>query len=213
MIKLRRFVFNLFAENTYIIWDDKTYESMIIDPGCSNSVEEKIINDFIISNNLKIKYLINTHCHIDHILGNAFIKSKYKPEFFAPEEDDFLIDLMLDQSRYFGIEMKLSPHPDEFLKESTQLSISDSSVNPIFTPGHSPGGYCLYFSSENFCITGDVLFRESIGRTDLWGGDYDTLITSIETKLLTLPESVKIFPGHGVESIIEYEKTYNPYLV
>lgn len=212
MISIKTFVFNLFSENSFIVWDNESNESIILDPGCSNTSEESAVDNFILQNNLKVKYLINTHCHIDHILGNAYIKQKYHPEFLAPEEDVFLLEMMLDQAGYFGINAKSSPHPDKFLKEDLLLYLGDSKIDLLFTPGHSPGGYCLYFSKESFCITGDVLFKESIGRTDLWGGDYDTLINSINSKLLILPASVKIFPGHGEDSTIGYEKNHNPFL-
>jgi hydroxyacylglutathione hydrolase len=213
MIRIKKFDFNIFSENTYLVWTEESRECIIVDPGCSNSYEENVINTFISNEKLQVKYLLNTHCHIDHIIGNAFIKSIYNPEFLAPEEDVFLLDLLPDQSMKFGFEPKTSPKPDKYLKEGIALSLSASTINPLFTPGHSPGGYCLYFPVEKFCITGDVLFKESIGRTDLWGGNYDELIDSIEKKLFLLPDSVIIYPGHGDSSSIGYEKTHNPFLV
>lgn len=212
MIRIEKKILNMFGENTYLIWDDITKDTVLFDPGCSDNDEEKHLDDFISKNDLKIRYLINTHCHIDHILGNSFVKSKYNPEFLAAEEDVFLLDLMLVQAESFGLKMKKSPFPDRFLKEGESVFLSDSEIIPLFTPGHSPGGYCFYFKNEGFCITGDVLFREGLGRTDLWGGDYDALIDSIETKLFTLPGDVKIYPGHGESSTIEYEKNNNPFL-
>lgn len=212
MIKLHKLIFNLFGENTYILWDEQSKECTVIDPGCSNREEEIEFDNFITGNNLNLKYLINTHCHIDHILGNAYIKNKYNPEFLAPEEDVFLLNMMMEQAGYFGVNTKPSPLPDRYLKEELKLSLADIEISLLFTPGHSPGGYCLYFPLAKICISGDVLFRESIGRTDLWGGDYDTLVNSIQNKLFTLPDDVNIYPGHGESTTISYEKHSNPFL-
>jgi glyoxylase-like metal-dependent hydrolase (beta-lactamase superfamily II) len=212
MIKLKRFIFNPFDENTYLIWEENSKETIIIDPGCSDSVEEKELKDFISQNKLIPKYLINTHCHIDHILGNAFVKSEFNVEFIACEEDVFLLDLMQQQASMFSLAVKKSPQPDKYLSEDLKLEFQDIKVKFLFTPGHTPGEYCIYFPNANFCITGDVLFKEAIGRTDLWKGDYDTLIASIQDKLLALPDDVIIYPGHGDESTIGYEKKNNPFL-
>lgn len=212
MIKLQKFVFNPFGENTYILWEDQSKECMVLDPGCFNNSEENELDNFVSKNQLQVKYLINTHCHIDHILGNAYVKSKYNPEFLAPEEDIFLLNMMMEQAGYFGVKTKPSPLPDRYLKEELKLSLADNEIKLLFTPGHSPGGYCLYFPQSKICITGDVLFRESIGRTDLWGGDYDTLINSIQHKIISLPEDVIIYPGHDESSTIGYEKLHNPFL-
>jgi len=212
MIKIKNFTFNLFAENTLVVWDDKTLESAIIDPGNSNSVEEKILEEFISSKKLKVKYLINTHCHIDHILGCRFVKEKYNPVYLAPELDLPLLKNAQKQADAFDIKMEDPPLPDQFINEETIIKLGDSVGKFIFTPGHSPGEFCIYFKEEKLCITGDVLFNEGIGRTDLWGGDYKTLIDSIESKLFKLPDDVKIYPGHGETSTIGHEKFNNPFL-
>lgn len=212
MLKIETFIFNVFSENTYLVWDDITREALIIDPGCRDDQEGNEISLFISSNSLKLIYLLNTHCHIDHILGNAFIKETCNPKFLAGEEDLFLLELMTHQAERFGIEMKKSPLPDSFLKEGENLKFAGQEIEPIFTPGHSPGGYCLYFRQSGFCITGDVLFNEGIGRTDLWGGDYDTLINSIVKKLFFLPDETVIYAGHGSNSTIGHEKKDNPFI-
>ncbi|MGE5499426.1 MAG: MBL fold metallo-hydrolase [Syntrophothermus sp.] len=212
MLKTETFVLNAFLENTFIIWDDIQKEAVIIDPGCSNSAEEKLIGGFIKDNGLKLKYLFNTHCHIDHILGNSFIKSEFNPEFLAGEEDVFLLELMEHQARNYGMQMKKSPVPDSFFSDNQSLYLAGHEIVPIFTPGHSPGEFSLYFKGNNFCVTGDVLFQEGIGRTDLWGGDYDKLIESIENRLFSLPDDTIIYPGHGSSSTILHEKTNNPFL-
>ncbi|MBK7106613.1 MAG: MBL fold metallo-hydrolase [Ignavibacteriae bacterium] len=211
MIELKKFVFNPFQENTYLVWDKISNETIIVDPGCYTNKEEESLSKFIDENNLQIKYLINTHCHIDHILGNAFVKEKYKCEFFAPELDLPLLNKLSDQAKMFGISAKKSPHPDNFITENLVLKIGESTFSFLFTPGHTPGEYCILFET-NICISGDVLFLEGIGRTDLWGGDYKTLINSIETKLFTLDNATKVFPGHGDSTTIGFEKLNNPFL-
>lgn len=213
MVKVKVFTFNLFSENTIVLWEDETKEAAIIDPGTSTSDEEYILSDFISSNNLNIKYLINTHCHIDHILGCKFVKEKYCPVYYAPEKDIPLLEHAQQQAQMFDIILEEPPKPDRLIDETTEISLGNSKLKFLFTPGHTPGEFCIYLEKEKICITGDVLFNESIGRTDLWGGDYNTLIESIEKKLLQLPDDVVIYPGHGVSSTIGYEKLINPFLV
>jgi len=213
MIKVHRFVFNPFFENTYIVWDDNSKETIVIDPGCSNKHEKKLLANFIDNNGLVPKFIINTHCHIDHILGNLFVKENYNPVLLMPEKDIFLLDIMKEQANYFGIKYEQSPLSDEFLSEDKILKLGNCDVKFLFTPGHTLGEYCVYLESEKICFTGDVLFKGSIGRTDLWGGDYEILMNSIKTKLLTLPDDVIIFPGHEDESSIGNEKQFNSYLM
>jgi hydroxyacylglutathione hydrolase len=158
MIQIKRFVFSGFAENTFILWDDFSKEAAIVDPGCVDLNEEAELDNFILKNDLNIKYLINTHCHIDHIFGNAHVMKKYSPRFLAPEEDLPLLKKAVEQGKMFGVDVKLSPDPDEFITESTKIKIGDISPKFIFTPGHTPGEYSIYFPEDEFCITGDVLF-------------------------------------------------------
>ncbi len=213
MVNVNVFTFNAFSENTILLWDDITFEAAVVDPGTSTEDEEKELSNFISLKNLKIKYLINTHCHIDHILGCMFIKEKYNPVYYAPEKDLPLLNHAQQQAQMFGIQFENPPKPDKLISEIDELSLGDSKLKFIFTPGHTPGEFCIYLEKEKICITGDVLFNESIGRTDLWGGDYDILISSIENKLLTLPDEVVIYPGHGESSTIGYEKQNNPFIV
>jgi len=213
MIKIETFVFNLFAVNTFVVWDEETKEAAVIDPGTSGLAEEELLDDYITKNNLKIKYLINTHCHIDHILGCKFVKEKYNPQFLVPEKDVQLFQNAQVQASAFGVEFKEPPKPDGFITEEEELQLGKTNIKFLFTPGHTPGEYCIYLEEEKICITGDVLFKEGIGRTDLWGGDYNRLIRSIETKLFTLPGDVTIYPGHGEPSTISHEIKSNPFLV
>lgn len=211
MLQIKRFIFNPFLENTYIVFDDITRDSTIIDPGCYDKSEEELLSKFIIENKLSIKYLINTHCHIDHILGNAFVKNNYDCTFYAPEKDLFLLNSLNEQSLIFGLKAEKSPLPDFYITEESTINIGNSEVKFLYTPGHTPGEYSLYFENEKICFTGDVLFNKSIGRTDLDGGDYDTLINSITTKLFVLPDDVTIYPGHEEKSSIGEEKRNNPF--
>jgi glyoxylase-like metal-dependent hydrolase (beta-lactamase superfamily II) len=213
MIKVKVFTFNIFSENTFILWDDERKEAAIVDPGMSSRAEEIILEDFVSSNELSIKFMINTHCHIDHILGCKFIKEKYNSTYYVPEKDLILIENAQQQAEMFGLTLELPPLPDKYIDEKAELTLGKSKITFLFTPGHTAGEYCLYLENEKICLTGDVLFKEGIGRTDLWGGNYDVLINSIETKLFTLPDDVTICPGHGDISTIGYEKQYNPFLV
>ena len=212
MIQIQKFTFNLFSENTFVLWDDESKESAIVDPGCNDSDEEFELGSFIRDNSLKVKYLINTHCHIDHILGCEFVKKKYNPIYFAPELDLPLIENAKMQASFVGMDFSTSIKPDEFLSEEKKLSLGKSELIFLFTPGHTPGEFCIYIPEIKSCITGDVLFNESIGRTDLWGGNYDKLMESINNKLLTLPVETIIYPGHGESSTIGSEKKFNPFL-
>ena len=212
MLKLQRFVFNPFYENTYLIWDNKSKDAAIIDCGCYDLHEQRVIDDFIEENHLLIKYLINTHLHIDHVFGNKYIKEKYNPVFMAPAEDMPLLDLMLDMAMEYHVVLAVSPLPDKKININENLILGESIGKFLFTPGHTPGEVCLYFEKEKICFTGDVLFKESIGRTDLWRGDSSTLIESIRTQLLTLPDDVTIYPGHESFSTIGFEKKNNRFL-
>lgn len=212
MILINRFIVNPFMENTYIINDEETKESAVIDPGCIDSYESMQLEKFISENKLIVKYLINTHCHIDHILGCKFIKEKYNPVFLVPEKDMPLLNNAERQALTFGINMDPPPKPDNFITENLKINFGETEIKFLFTPGHTPGEYCLLLEKEKICISGDVLFNGSIGRTDLWGGDYNALINSITTKLLTLPDDFTVYPGHGESTTIGKEKRENPFL-
>jgi len=212
-MKIKKFTFNSFMENTYVVWDEQSCEAAVIDPGMNDEPEESEIASFIKENSLDIKYLINTHCHIDHILGCRFVKEKYNPIYYIPEKDLPLYNSAEQQAEMFDITMDKLPKIDKYLTEDRNIYLGDQEIQCLFTPGHSPGEFCLLVKESKFCITGDVLFRESIGRTDLYGGNYNTLIDSIKTKLFILPDEIVIYPGHGDESTIGYEKLHNPFLV
>ncbi|MEW5841637.1 MAG: MBL fold metallo-hydrolase [Bacteroidota bacterium] len=211
MLKIQKFVFNPFSENTYIVWDDNSKNGAVIDPGCYDDGEREAVDNFIRSNSLNLKFLINTHCHIDHIFGNAYIKKNYDVKFLAPEKDVPLLDMMMNVAKMYAVELVPSPQPDELIFDEQKFLLGNTEGKFLFTPGHSPGEVCLYFERDKICFTGDVLFNKNIGRTDLPGGSYDTLIDSIENKLFTLPYDVTIYPGHGATSTIGDEKKNNPF--
>lgn len=211
-LETKKFVFSPFMENTYVIWNSETKTGAVIDPGCSDDSERTKLENFIKQNGIKLNFLINTHCHIDHIFGNAFIKNNFDVKFLAPEEDVFLLDKAVEQAEMFAVTMEPSPNPDEFIYDGMSIDLDGIKNDFLFTPGHTPGEYSIYFEDDNLCITGDVLFKEGIGRTDLWGGDMETLLNSIQTRLFGLPDDTTIYPGHGDESTIGHEKTNNPFL-
>lgn len=212
MTKIKKFVFNPFLENTYVVWDDKTYEGMIIDAGCSNDDENELLNRFILSKKIVIKYLISTHCHIDHILGNKFISEKFAPVYFAPEKDLPLLQSLKQQGKMFGIQTEDSPMPNKYLSSTESLLLGKISFSFIETPGHTPGGFCIHNSENKIIFSGDVLFFESIGRTDLWGGDSTQLYDSIKSNLFSLDINTRVYPGHGEETTIGYEIENNEFI-
>lgn len=212
MMKIQKFTVNPFLENTYLIWDDKSKDAAVIDPGFYDDGEKNQFTKFVETEKLNLIYLINTHCHIDHIFGNTFVKTIFECKYMAPEQDLFMLDLMIEQAKVYGVTLTPSPKPDELITEDLNIRLGDITGRFIFTPGHSPGEYCLYFENDKVCFTGDVLFKESIGRTDLWGGNYDVLMSSIRNKLMVLPDHVAIYPGHEASSTIGYEKENNPFL-
>ncbi len=209
-MEIARFIFNAFAENTYLLFDE-TKECVIIDPGCNNDYEESSLLKFIQNNGLKPVKLINTHFHIDHVLGNHFISENFRlvPEFHA--ESMYFFDRQEDIADRYGLQYKGSLKPEQFLSEGDIISFGKTGLKVIHVPGHSRDSICLYNDDAKILISGDVLFQGSIGRTDLPGGDYDTLIEGIKTKLFTLDDSTRVFPGHGESTTIGDEKVYNPF--
>jgi hydroxyacylglutathione hydrolase len=205
------FEFNAFAENTYIIYNNNK-EAAIIDPGCSTPEECRRMADFIRSEGLKPLLLLNTHCHLDHILGNYFVCSEYGLTPLIHRNELILLQKLSEVAAFYGVNALPSPEPIRFIEEHEKITLGDIELEVIYAPGHSPGGVCFYNAKEKKLWCGDVLFRESIGRTDLPGGDYDMLENNILTKLFTLPDEVEVFPGHGIPTTIGYEKRHNPFV-
>lgn len=211
MIQIQGFVFNPFEENTYILFDE-TKECIIIDPGCFNQSEQEEIVQFIKDEELKPVRLLNTHCHIDHVFGNTFIAKKYNLPLEIHKEDLQTLHSLPQVSSLYGLGAEESIEPAKFLEEGDKVTFGNSSLDVLFTPGHSPGSICFVSHEDKFIIGGDVLFYGSIGRTDLPGGDHETLLDSIRTKLFPLDDDFVVFSGHGKETTIGYEKQNNPFL-
>lgn len=210
MIKIQSFTFNPFQENTFVLYDE-TNEALIIDPGCYERHEKHELIEFISSHNLVVKYLLNTHCHIDHVLGNAYIKEKYKVPFLIHKKEEPVLKAVKSYASNYGFAQYAEQIPDGFMEEGDVITWGTSKLNVVFLPGHAPGHVGFYNANQNFIIGGDVLFRHSIGRTDLPGGDFDTLINSIHQKLFVLPDKTLVYCGHGIETTIGEEKLNNPY--
>lgn len=210
MTKIKIFVFNSFQENTYLVYDE-TNECIIVDAGCSNENEYNKIDEFISENSLSLKFIVNTHCHIDHILGNAYLANKYGVESIANKEDLPLIERSKDMAAAFGLNVQEPPIPSRLVNEGDEIKFGNSTLLVKHVPGHSPGSIALYSENEKFVIVGDVLFKGGIGRTDLPGGSYDTLIASINDKLFTLNDDVIVYSGHGESTTIAKEKSDNPF--
>lgn len=209
-MNIQKFTFNPFQENTYILYDE-TKECIIVDPGCYTEEEEKELVRFIEINELKPVKLINTHCHIDHICGNMFIHRKYQLPLEASLEDAYNLDLSVQAGKMYGVPIVPSPEIAIPIKEGDQIHFGHSSLSILETPGHSKGSLSFYTKADAFILSGDALFRMSIGRTDLPGGHHETLLNSIRTKLFTLPKETTVYSGHGDETTIGYEIKNNPF--
>ena len=211
-MKIKKFTFNPFSENTFIVYDD-TKECIIIDPGCYENNERKELEKYISDNNLKPIMLINTHCHIDHVFGNQFVCKRWGLDLQINKLDLDILKNNVELAQLYGFEnYEISPMPKKFLNENDKINFGNSTLTIILTPGHSPGHISLYSSKEKIIISGDVLFNNGIGRTDLPGGNYDTLIKSIKENLLVLEDETIVFCGHGPSTTIRKEKLNNPFL-
>lgn len=204
--------FNLFQENTYIVYDDSK-ECIIFDPGCSTPAEEQALVQKIQELSLRPVRLINTHCHLDHIYGNAFVAKKYNLPLEIHRDELPVLAYAGASSQLFGAPPpEPSPEPERFIEEGDVLRFGQTELKTLLTPGHSPASLSFYCEAAKFVIAGDVLFYGSIGRYDLPGGDLNTLMNSIRTQLLPLGEEVSVYPGHGPETTIGREKKHNPFL-
>ncbi|MDR0714986.1 MAG: MBL fold metallo-hydrolase [Bacteroidales bacterium] len=208
---LQTFVFNPYEVNTYILSDD-TGNSVIIDPACCSPAEQAVLTGYFRQNGLTATWLINTHGHFDHIIGNAFVHNTWRPKCAAHRDDLFLMENAYRQGEIFGFPVEQPAVPDVFLKGGDELRLDNQSIKILHIPGHSPGSIALYLPDEKKVFAGDVLFNGSIGRSDLPGGDFDLLISGITRHLLTLPPDTIVYPGHGPETSIGQEMLHNPFL-
>ncbi len=213
-MQIKRFEFNMFSVNSYLLWDQESKEAVLIDAGCFFKEDKANLDRFIADNQLNLKYLLNTHLHLDHAFGNPYMLNKYNLKALAHSEDEFLLGKIKDQALMFGFQLDEDPVPlGGYLKEGDVISFGKYNLSVIHIPGHSPGGVVFYEPKEKIVFCGDVLFQGSVGRADLEGGDFDQLIHSIKEKLLCLPEETLVYPGHGPSTTIGKEKRSNPFLI
>lgn len=213
-MKIHKFEFNVFGENTYVVYDENTLEAAIIDPGMMSEHECIVVDRYIAEKELKLKYLLNTHLHIDHVAGVSWIINKYHLLLSASIDDNLLSERVAEQAKMFHLQIDV-PNRIEIgnpLRDNDILTIGDDALIVIAVPGHSPGGLAFYSEKSKSVFTGDSLFYGSIGRTDLLGGNYGQLISSIQKRLLTLPSDTKVYPGHGPATSIDNELKFNPFL-
>ncbi len=211
MLYTESFVFNPFQENTYIIRNDAR-ECIITDPGMYGAEETAHLVEYITTNELKPVAIVNTHAHIDHILGVNALKQKYGIPFYLHEKELPVLQGATASAMMFGFDFRDIPAVDGYLKEGNSFKLGDDELEIRFTPGHSPGSVVLYYANGGWVIGGDVLFNGSIGRTDLPGGNHETLLNSISTAMYTLPDNTTVYSGHGPATTIGNEKKYNPFI-
>lgn len=214
MLNVVRFVFNNFGENTYLLIDSNSKDGAVVDPGMSNLKECQLFDEYILKNNIRLTQIILTHGHIDHCLGAISVKNKYGAFIKACSKDLFLALQFTEQANRFGIiyDQEELKEFDVNLQEGDIVLIGSNPLKVIQVAGHSPGGIILYSGKDGFALVGDSIFKGSIGRTDLEGGDYETLITNLKAKVLSLPDSTILLPGHGEPTTIMDEKKSNPFL-
>ncbi|OUN60530.1 MBL fold metallo-hydrolase [Alistipes sp. An66] len=211
-MKIACLPFNPIQENTYVVWDD-TKECVVIDAGNCSPREDAALDDFIGRQGLKPVLAANTHGHFDHTLGVGHLKQRYGIPFALSEKDRFLLDNAAVSGSLFGVKTGPMPAIDRDLDAETEIRFGNSVLRILRTPGHTPGHVAFYEPESKALFTGDTLFRESIGRTDLPGGDYSWIMRSILDVIVPLGEEVHVYPGHGPESTIGHELLYNPFIV
>lgn len=213
MTQVKYFTFGPFAENTYLLYDDSK-ECIIIDPGCYTAAERQALSDFINQNDLTPVRLINTHCHLDHIFGNKYVADTYQLDLEIHKGEIPVLEAASIAAQMYGIpNMQPSPAPSRFIAEGDTITFGETSLKVLFTPGHSPASISFYCEKNHFVIGGDVLFHGSIGRTDLPGGNFETLMESITTQILTLPDRTLVYAGHGPATAVGSEKKTNPFVL
>jgi hydroxyacylglutathione hydrolase len=211
MLFIQSFVFNPFQENTYVIYNEKK-EAWLIDPGMYSEAEKMQFDTFIQEQELTPTLLIATHTHLDHVFGIPHVLKIFSIPFCFHEADRPVYDSANNVARMYGVPFDELPSPTFYLKETEKLNLGTDTFDVFLTPGHSPGSICLYHKEQNILISGDVLFQQSIGRSDLPGGDYNTLIRSIHQQLMPLPSETQVYSGHGPVTSIGLEKMNNPFL-
>lgn len=211
MASIISFTFNAFYENTYVIYD-RTGACVIVDPGCYDRAEEDDLVDAISKKGLKPALLLNTHCHVDHVLGNKFVSDTYQIPLVMHRGELPVLQNVVNYAPSMGLRYRPSPDPERFVVDGDTITFGETTLDVLYTPGHSPASVCFYCKADNFIVSGDVLFHDSIGRTDLPGGSMPTLMHSIRTKLMNLPDETKVYAGHMQSTTIGRERLHNPFL-
>lgn len=211
MFTVKAFTFSPVQENTYVLYNDKG-NAFIIDPGCYFEEERDTLAQFLQQNKLQPVKLLNTHCHLDHVFGNKWIYETYGLELHLHPIEQQVLAFAPTSGLMWNLPFDNYNGPFHFLNSGDELLLDGDQLTVLFAPGHSPGHVCFYCKAQGFVIGGDVLFRESIGRTDLPGGNHETLLNSIRTQLFTLPDETIVYSGHGPITTIGYEKKHNPFL-
>lgn len=211
MLSIKAFIFNPVQENTYILYNENR-QCCIIDPGCYFDQERSSLKEFIENSGLSPVLLLNTHCHLDHVFGNKYVHESWNLTLHIHEKEKIVLDSAPIAGKTWQLPFDNYEGPLIMLKEGETIGIGEDELEIRFTPGHSPGSVCFYHEAGGFVIGGDVLFNGSIGRADLPGGDYATLINSIQTQLFTLPDDTRVYSGHGPMTTIGFEKMNNPFV-
>ena len=212
MLQIKCFTFNPIQENTYVVFNENKH-CLIIDPGCYFSEEKEALKEWIAAYHLEPVALLNTHCHLDHVFGNKFVAETYTLKLQIHVDEKQILEMAPTSGLMYNMPFDNYAGEIDFLKKGDKLKMDEDELEIIEVPGHSPGSICFYCRKQKFIISGDVLFRQSIGRTDLPGGNHQTLIQNISKKLLTLPAETKVYSGHGDMTTIGEEKRMNPFLI
>ncbi len=211
-MKIKIFEFNMFPVNCYVLWDEQSLEAVVIDAGCFYEEEQQTLKNFILDNGLLVKHVLNTHLHLDHIFGNAFLFRELGLKAEASQQDEFWLGKAEEACRMFGFTLNEPVVPlGKYICDGELISFGNCQLEAIHVPGHSPGGMVFYCREAHAAFSGDVLFRGSIGRADLEGGDFEELREQICSRLFVLPEETVIYPGHGPQTTVGREKISNPF--
>lgn len=210
MLKVKSFVFSPIQENTYLLYNEFN-ECLVIDPGCYFPEEQDELKAFITQSSFKPRMLLNTHCHLDHVFGNKFVAETWGLTLQLHEKEKPLLDYAPTSGLMYNMPFINYTGEYIYLKAGDIIKLGEDELAVIEAPGHSPGHICFYCAKQNFIISGDVLFNRSIGRTDLPGGDHQTLLKNIREKLFVLPDETVVYSGHGPVTTIGEEKKDNPF--
>jgi glyoxylase-like metal-dependent hydrolase (beta-lactamase superfamily II) len=211
MMTIQTFCFNAFQENTYVLYNEKK-EAIIVDPGCYTQIEEKILTDFISKQALTPTLLLNTHCHLDHVFGNNFIHNTYGLTPMIHANEQIILDHFSDAAAKYGIPVEAYKGPIQYVEDQDIIALGKEEFKVLLTPGHSPGSICFYHEKQDFILGGDLIFKDSVGRTDFPGCNPQDLIKSIRNQILPLPDTLSIYSGHGPVTQLGRERKMNPYI-